>query len=190
MGPQSGSSQDLKKLTDRDLADRFLRGDDDAVEALIRRHWNAVFQFARSRVQKDVAEDVTTETFRRAVNSLRQWNGQASALSWLRTIARNASIDWGRRPEQRHELLVEAVPEDSAGAKEAGSSTRMDVEDALAQIPPEQATVLRLHYWAGLTTKEIAAELEDPEGTIKRRLQLGRKALVPLLAGYGERDGS
>jgi RNA polymerase sigma-70 factor (ECF subfamily) len=58
------------------------------------------------------------------------------------------------------------------------------VREALARLPADQLTVVRLAYFQGLTQSEIAEHLDIPLGTVKTRLRLAfdklRQALAPL----------
>ncbi len=55
------------------------------------------------------------------------------------------------------------------------------VQEACAQLPPEQRQVLELAYFSGLSHQEIAQQLDLPAGTVKTRIRLGMQKLRALL---------
>lgn len=110
---------------------------------------------------------------------------QASASTWVFTIARNRRIDALRR-EQRPEIdpddpaLVPAPVEPADRALEVAQAN-VRLQAALKELPPEQAELLRLAYFEDKPHSAIAAERGLPLGTVKSRLRLAldrlRKAL-------------
>ncbi|HYE52881.1 MAG TPA: sigma-70 family RNA polymerase sigma factor [Azospirillaceae bacterium] len=111
----------------------------------------------------------------------------ASAATWVFTIARNRRIDMIRR-EARPEIdpddpaLVPAAPEAADRLIEAGQDQRR-LHGAIAELPPEQAELLRMAYFEDKPHSVIAAERGLPLGTVKSRLRL---ALERLRRAMGE----
>ena len=110
---------------------------------------------------------------------------QASAGTWVFTIARNKRIDALRR-EQRPEIdpddpTLVPGPAESADDGLAARETAGRLRDALKSLPPEQADLLRLAYFEDKPHSLISAEQGIPLGTVKSRLRLAmdrlRKAL-------------
>lgn len=136
------------------------------------------------------AEDAVQDTF------LKLWTGAAqfdasrgSMRGLLMTIARHTSIDVLRRSIRRQwsestycndETYVTDGPE---GATERTDEAR-HVRDALGALPGEQRRAIEMAYFAGLTCREIAAELTVPVGTVKSRMRLGMRKLA-LTLGEG-----
>jgi DNA-directed RNA polymerase specialized sigma24 family protein len=58
----------------------------------------------------------------------------------------------------------------------------------MRSLPIDMQIALELHYWEGLSVREIAEVVETPEGTIKRRLQRARMRLDELIAELAESD--
>lgn len=110
---------------------------------------------------------------------------QASASTWIFTIARNKRVDSLRR-EHRPEIdpddpaLVPDPAESADRLVEAAQSTAR-LRDALRSLPPEQAELLHLAYFEDKPHSVISAERGIPLGTVKSRLRLAmdrlRKAL-------------
>lgn len=110
---------------------------------------------------------------------------QASAGTWVFTIARNKRIDVLRR-EQRPEIdpddpTLVPGPAESADDGVAARETAGRLRAALKSLPPEQADLLRLAYFEDKPHSLISAEQGIPLGTVKSRLRLAmdrlRKAL-------------
>lgn len=101
---------------------------------------------------------------------------QANVRTWMFTIARNKRIDALRR-ERRPELdpndpaLVPEAPVAADSALEALEHEDV-LRDAIATLPEEQASLLRICYYEDKSHRQIARELDIPLGTVKSRLRL------------------
>ncbi|SOD90315.1 sigma-70 family RNA polymerase sigma factor [Caenispirillum bisanense] len=110
---------------------------------------------------------------------------KASAGTWIFAVARNMRIDMIRR-EKRPEidaedpaLVPDAEPraDDHVGARQREALVR----EAIRQLPPEQAEVVRLSFYEEKPHAEIAEVLQLPLGTVKSRLRLAfRKVRTAL----------
>lgn len=173
--------------TDGELLERWREGDEAAGRELFARHFDAVFRFFRNKVSTG-AEDLTQQTFLGAVRGKTRFRGQSSFRTYLFTIARNR-LYTHYRDRQRADAVIE-VGAQSAADLGAASPTGMIAKreeqklllQALRHLPLDMQVALELHYWEGMTTREIAEVTETPEGTIKRRLQRARARLDELIA--------
>lgn len=142
---------------------------------------------ASNEVAEDLAQEVLLSVWRRAD----QFDPDRAGLStWVFTIARNKRIDALRR-EKRPDF----DPEDPALEREEAprgdryaeaQSVRRDVANAIAQLPAEQAELLKIFYFEDKTHNVIADELGLPLGTVKSRLRLALGKLRVLLGGLAE----
>ena len=179
-------------------------GSEEALAALYDRHVDGIHAVAlRLSGDRGIAEEVVQETFLALWNRAELFDpALASLATWLRSIARNRTVDrlraLGRRPtlvpfgghgEAGEDdpgldrlgpdvvVLGGAAPDlDPAAAAEA-SSVRASIRDALATMPEVERTVIVLAYREGLTQQEIAERLDWPLGTVKTRT---RRALARL----------
>ncbi|WP_207462537.1 sigma-70 family RNA polymerase sigma factor [Azospirillum sp. SYSU D00513] len=114
---------------------------------------------------------------------------QASAATWIFTIARNKRIDALRR-EQRPEIDLDdpaLVPDPVEDAESALSAAQASgrLRDALGGLPPEQAVLLRMAYFEDKPHSTIATETGIPLGTVKSRLRLAMDRLRKSLRDAG-----
>ncbi len=127
---------------------------------------------------EDLVQEVMLTVWRKAW----QYDPQkARATTWIFTIARNKRIDAIRR-ERRPELDLNdpaLVPDPEVNPDDAASASEWSVliRQAIAQVPAEQAKILRLHFFEEKTHDAIAKELGLPLGTVKSRIRLAMRKL-------------
>jgi RNA polymerase sigma-70 factor (ECF subfamily) len=106
---------------------------------------------------------------------------KASAGTWIFTIARNLRIDMirkNRRPEfDAEDPAFVPDPEQSADESMQADQMRIQVRNALKDLPEEQACVVRLSFFEDKPHGEIAKELALPLGTVKSRLRLAMRRI-------------
>ena len=124
-------------------------------------------------VAEDVAQDVMLTLWRRAD---RYDPRQARVSTWIFAIARNRRIDVLRRTRKFDEELDDPslAPPAPTPADETVSAAQWaeQVRAAIAELPAEQAELVRLAFFDDLSHSEIAAERDLPLGTVKSRLRL------------------
>lgn len=118
---------------------------------------------------------------------------KAGAGTWIFTIARNLRIDMLR--QQRHPEIdsddAALVPDPAPGADDVMATAEQEgrVRLAMAALPPEQATVVRLSFFEDAPHAEIAVRLNLPLGTVKSRLRLAMARIRQALGDLRE-DGT
>jgi RNA polymerase sigma-70 factor (ECF subfamily) len=134
------------------------------------------------------AEDVVQDAFLALWRHAHSYDSERSAfVTWFMAVARNRVLDALRRRDvEQRVLAVEPVdhllaqmPDPSPGAADLVSRRERDDEllRAVARLPAEQRRAIVLAYFGGLTHIEIAAALDEPLGTVKKRLRLGLRKL-------------
>ena len=111
---------------------------------------------------------------------------KGSLKTWLAAIARNLAVSRFRKNVSREaqELKEDMAPEqDPFGGMENGIALEdiMDLERALEALPREDAGIIRMKYYDGMTVQEIAASLGLPFETVKKRQQRSLKKLRRML---------
>jgi RNA polymerase sigma-70 factor (ECF subfamily) len=158
---------------------RAREGEVAAFEALYRAHVGRVHGLCRRLVGDwHLAEELTQDVFVRAWRRLPSFRGEAAFGTWLHRIAVNRVIEERRaraRRQDREDVLDEAfdVPTASAVAPER----TLDLERAIAALPPGARTVFVLHDVEGWEHAEIAAAVGVAIGTSKAQLHRARRLL-------------
>ena len=131
-------------------------------EELYRGYRDKVLAYIRARVDNEQdAEDLCSTVFMKAWANLPDYDGQRSSVStWLFSIARNAIIDF-RRARRPAAVLDETVP-----APEEDPELEA-LAEALEALPERERDVIVLHYYHGLTLKEVAVHMRLAYSTVK-----------------------
>jgi RNA polymerase sigma-70 factor (ECF subfamily) len=176
------------------LADRCRAGAPGAFEELYRTHAPRLFGLACRLVGRVEAEDLLQEMFLTAHRKLGQYKGESTLSTWLFRLGTNLCLDHLRSRAGRFAQLAEDldadVPADLASGPVLGVVDRLDLERALAALPPGARTVFVLHDVEGLEHREIGELLGVSEGTSKSQLHKARMRLRTLLAPGGTADRS
>src|SRR5262245_3670147 len=174
---------------DRDLLHRFADGgDQDAFATLVRRHTGLVLSVCRRALPTDQdAEDACQATFLILSKKAGTGRWQASIANWLFTTARRVARDLRRAAERRARREGQAAVQKSVAAVDrmTGRGLLAVIDEELDRLPPIYREPLLLYYQAELTRDEIAARLGIPAGTVKIRLERGRKRLGDALTRHG-----
>jgi RNA polymerase sigma-70 factor (ECF subfamily) len=182
----------MDRAGDAELAERLLERDEEALRQAMATHGPVVLAMAR-RVVSDpsLAEEVAQDTFvalwRRpgAYDPLR-----GSLQGFLVGIARNKGIDLVRREEAlrrtRDSLLAEAEVASRTTSATEQVDERQRVKAALDGLSSVQREAIVLAYFGGRTYREVARELDIPEGTAKTRLRDGLIRLKQLIGSGKE----
>ena len=172
---------------DRALALAARGGDRQAFASLIRRHQTRLFNFLlRLLGRREVAMDLTQDTFLKAWTALPDWQPAARFSTWLFQIGRNAAFDVLRRRQRIDFVSYDAgnpadEPGDSAPSPEQQYADRQRLrllERALAALPAEQREILLLRELEDMSYAELAVTLGINEGTVKSRLARARAAAL------------
>jgi RNA polymerase sigma-70 factor (ECF subfamily) len=174
--------------SDADLVQRCLEGDAAAWDTLVRVYWKRVFNIAYKFVaQFGEAEDLTQEIFVKLFRALATYDRRASFETWLTRVSRNLCIDRYRRRRREEERFTDEVDPDTIQLDELVSRPDADLERrdqvslvrrALARLAPAYRTAVALRDVHDLSYEEIARRLQLPEGTVKSRINRGRKELA------------
>ena len=169
------------------LLQRARAGDLDAFEALYRATAPRVFALClRMTADRQRAQELTQDVFVRAWEALPSFRGDAAFTSWLHRIAVNVVL-MGARAERRRVSRV-ALAEDLEGEVGDGFAPPIDVEQgidlerAIAKLPPGARRVFILHDIEGYRHEEIARLTGTAQGTLRAQLHRARKLLMEALS--------
>ena len=142
------------------------------VDVLFARYREPVYRFLRRLLRDNaVAEDLTQDTFLRAMNGAYQANGHERA--WIFQIARNLACDHARASIRR----PHTVPIDEAAALGGDRTLAIALDTALAALARDDREVFLLKEVAGLSYAEIAEACDITPDAVRSRLHRTRLAL-------------
>jgi RNA polymerase sigma-70 factor, ECF subfamily len=166
----------------------------------MRAYQDMVFTTSARLVSDDrQAEDIAQEVFLKAFENFEQLRTSPSAGGWLKTVARNLSLNhiyryrrrWRMFSELRREDSEEdepevefALPDDVLAGVDAGVRHGL-VEEALHRLPERQRLPLVLYHFEELSYEEIAGQLGVSLAKVKTDIFRARAALAKLLAQRG-----
>jgi len=194
-GSPGGSDQRCSSETDPAEADRLIglvelaRGGDTEAFGLLYDHYHtSVYRFVYYRVGSvAVAEDLTAETFFRALRGMSSFRWQGKDFgAWLTTIARNLTTDHYKAGRTRLEYATEDMSAHDAAAEGPENAvlealTNEVLLEALHELPPEQQECLILRFLQGRSIAETAALLDRSEGAVKQLQLRAVRNLAKLL---------
>ena len=172
-------------------------GDSAAFGLLYDRYVDVVYRYVLFRMgDRDLAEDVTSETFLRALRRITSVSYQGRDVgAWFVTIARNLILDHMKSSRFRLEVVTDEVTEPGAapvsgiGAQaQAGPeqeaisrATRTELLRCVAKLGEDQRECIVLRFMQGLSVAETAAIMNRNEGAIKALQHRAVRRLAQLL---------
>jgi len=170
---------------DTEIMKRIAVQDSQALQMLYQHYGKGVYSLAYRILQNStLAEEVTQDTFLKIWQHNDHWDPEKGKLSnWLLRITQFTAIDRLRR-EQRQPALHPTSIEDSDEMLNISSGIQWQegtvLRGLITQLPQEQASLIELAFFQGLTHSEIAATTHIPLGTVKTRLRTGLQRLQEL----------
>ena len=178
----AGDDSQRSNLEDEVLVTQLKSGEgsDETYHTLVRKYWPALVGSVRLRVSSLVdAESIAQEAFTKAFRSLDSLETPRCFAAWLFRIAANATTDFIRQRPRAVSLddILEGGAGDPSLSKSDRSATTVETREQLtrvlgevARLPEKYRNVVTLRYGLGMSAKDIAAELGEPEGTIRNRV--------------------
>ena len=143
------------------------------VTRLFYEHASAIRRYFRRQLRETgAADDLSQEVFLRVVRGSRTYDPRERERAWIFRIARNVLVDHHRRRGRSAEISINA---DSAAPP--AQATGLDLQQALATLPPEDRDVFLLGEVGGLTYAEIAAATGGTVAAVRSRIYRARLAL-------------
>jgi RNA polymerase sigma-70 factor (ECF subfamily) len=190
----------LPAATDQEVVTLARQGIETAYRELVRRYERPVFSLIFRMVRnRELAEDLSQETFIKVLNALDSYRPEYKFSSWVFKIANNAAIDHLRRREldtlslegSPHAETPQMVEATALQIGERGETQLEEVENkelggeierAIAKLRPEYRTCILLRHVEGRAYEEIAEILNLPLGTVKTYIHRARNELRISLA--------
>lgn len=157
----------------------MIAGEQHGIEDIFDLHFEAVYAYVAYRVMPDfeTAKDITQEVFLAAIEGLPQLRGDATVLTWLRSIARRKVADHFRAlakrgPQPTHELEPLVPGGDPAVTK--AQEQVLIVSLVMRELPSNYTQLLEEKYLEGLSVKEMAQRRRLSEKAIESALSRAR----------------
>ena len=175
--------------TDAVLVSNYIKGDECALEVLIKRHKQRIYSFIYSKVYDgDVADDIFQDTFIKVIKTLKRgaYNEEGKFLPWVMRIAHNLVIDFFRKNSRMPKFdntgefsIFSVLSDSSLNAEKAiiKEQVENDVRRLVDELPEDQRDVLLMRIYNDMSFKEIS----DRTGvSINTALGRMRYALINL----------
>jgi len=175
----------MDELTE--LARAAGRGDRGALARLVRQTQGDVWRLCAHLVDPSSADDLTQDTFLRAIPALRKFRGDAPVRTWLLAIARRAcAAEIGARSRDRRlTARVAAMPGGTMSQQAAEPGAQAAADELLAALEPDRRAAFVLTQMLGCSYAEAAAICDCPIGTIRSRVARAREDLDAMVADAG-----
>jgi RNA polymerase sigma-70 factor, ECF subfamily len=187
-GPADGAIPRQDPGGSWDLVHAAQTGDRGAFAELYDRYVDVVFRYVLFRVgDRELAEDVTSETFLRALRRITSISYQGRDVgAWFVTIARNLVLDHVKSSRVRLEVATAEI--DDSQRVEAGPEqqvlsrvTRTALLECVSQLGDDQRECIVLRFLQGLSVAETAQVMERNEGAVKALQHRAVRRLAQLL---------
>jgi RNA polymerase sigma factor (sigma-70 family) len=179
-----------KLMTDYELIEKFIKGEQSCFDQLIHRHKNKVFAYISMYIRDQaLAEDLFQDTFVKVIQSVKagKYQDNGKFISWVMRIAHNLIIDHFRRIKQMNTISNDDYESDIFNSRKFSDSNiedemirkqiHNDVRKMITMLPDDQREVVILRHYAGLSFREIA---EITDVSINTALGRMRYALINM----------
>ena len=189
--PMTTNTPGMVHQEDLALAERCRAGDVEAFETLYREHSSRLFGLTvRMLGSRTDAEDMLQDIFLTAHRKLQSYRGDARLGTWLFRLATNLCLDHLRSKAARMSQATSSLDADNAVEQASpspgavlGTVQHIDLERAVAKLPPGCRSAFLLHDVEGFEHREVASMLGISEGTSKSQVHKARLKLRKSLAG-------
>jgi len=184
----------MKNFTDEQLVKSYLKGDEKALEELVRRYLPLIYNFSRRYTgDSDNASDIAQEVFVKVWKNIKRFDTSKNFKTWIFTVAKNTALDWLKKRNAIPVSLLKEYREDevlnnitdpnqiSMVDQIYQKSLSQNLSLAVGKLPSKYSAVINLYYQKGLKFREISALLNEPTNTVKSRYRRGVATLKKLL---------
>jgi len=179
----------MNSQLEKDLVQRYIRGDELALERLLAMHKDKVYGYILKLVKDvEITEDIFQDTFIKVIRTLKSgnYNEEGKFLPWVMRIAHNLVIDHFRKGKRMKMLrstdeynVFDTIKDENPIIEDQlfDDQVKQDLRKLIEYLPEEQKQVLRMRLYQQLSFKEIA---EDTNVSINTALGRMRYALINL----------
>lgn len=178
------------------LANKAVKGDNSAFEALMEKHMGIIYNIAlRMTANQDDAEDMTQEIMIKIFRSLGSFKGNSKFSTWIYRVAVNTCLDELKKKKNKKHLSLDAeisgddgenqieIKDDSPSPEKLAEQNELRdmVAAAVKLLSDEHRAVIVLRDIRGMSYSEIAGILGCSDGTVKSRISRARAQLKMIL---------
>lgn len=178
----------FEQLTDAELLQHYMQGDEAAFREIVGRYKNGLYAFLKQFLNRaDLVEDVFQETFLQLFTSRESFDQSRPLRPWLFTIAANKAKDALRKSQRTSAVPIGVISDaqdmsfdemlNALGSDNAvpydemeRTETATQVNEVIAGMPENLREILVLSYFNKFSYKQMADVLSIPIGTVKSRL--------------------
>ena len=170
-------------MTDLQLIETCLAGNQDAFAELIARYKNLVYSIILKMTNdNEEANDLAQDVFLKMYKNLASYSPEFKFSTWVMRITSNHVIDFHRKRKQITVPLDAAAPDPEDGPEEAlirkEESERL--ERIIKDLPGMYKIPIIMYHQKGMSYQEIADKINEPLSKVKNRIFRGRKILKAL----------
>lgn len=154
------------------------------IQAAVEAYVDRVYAYAvKKTYTREEAEELSQEILFTVIKELHSLRDESRFEPWLWGVARNVERSFRRRMGKQRAMyyydMPEEIPQDDSDEEEQARNEELYgmLREKIAMLSAMYRDIIILHYYDGLSTKEIARRLEIPEGTVTWRLSEARKKL-------------
>lgn len=171
-----------KILSDKELAEGIVRGDEVCYERFFERYYVVVRKFIMGFIDdRAAADDLAQELFIRLWNRRLSIDPQKSLKKWLIVSARNAALNWLKAKSRSSEAPIEAADtlDDSSQPIESLClrQLEMSLDNAISALPERRKQIFKMSRLDHLPNDEIASRLGLSVRTVEKHIELALRDL-------------
>jgi|SRR3989344_734160 len=184
----------MQELTDHQLIERYIKGDQKSFEILVMRYTDLLYRFVLGYVKDtQMAQDIVQSVFLKVWRNVKKIDKTKNFKSWIYTIAKNTALDVIKskkaipfsnfEDEKGRNILTEKLPDVSLLPDKMAMIKENNhiFKQAIGQLSSKYQEVLTLYYYQYLNFREIAEELKESINTIKSRHRRGLLMLAKVI---------
>ncbi len=161
-------------------------GDRDGFNRLVERYWDRLYRWLyRMTRDRHTAEDLTQETFLKALGAVQSFRPGSNFRAWVFRIGHNNFVNQKRSERRTKHQLPEDAAAPDVGGVEITTENREALEvihQAVADLPDDFRSALLLRVEEGLSFREVAKILGTTEETARWRVFKARQKLMKVLS--------
>ncbi|MCC9072524.1 sigma-70 family RNA polymerase sigma factor [Flavobacterium sp. F-65] len=179
----------MDKVNDQHYINQILLGETNMFAVLVDRYKDMIFTLAIKMVKnREIAEEVSQDTFIKIFNSLSKFKGDSKFSTWIYKIAYNTCLDYLKKSKkEEHNVVIDElkghVVQTTVNALSIleDQERKRDIQHCLNLLPSEESFLLTLFYFEDQNLNEIGKIMDISANNVKIKLFRSRKKLAVIL---------